>query len=127
MLALGTPARTLSLVAAAAGATGADGGGTAVTSRAWNAYLRALASFDFSPNRGFLFSAHQMGTARAGANPRGSTCDPWGRVRADTADGVIRGLYVADASLFPTASGINPMLTVMTLSRRVARTVLAEG
>ncbi len=127
VLALGTPARTLSLVAAAAGATGADGGGTAVTSRAWNAYLRALASFDFSPNRGFLFSAHQMGTARAGANPRGSACDPWGRVRADTADGVIRGLYVADASLFPTASGINPMLTVMTLSRRVARTVLAEG
>ena len=127
VLALGTPARSLSLAAAATGATGADGGGTAVTSRAWNAYLRALASFDFSPNRGFLFSAHQMGTARAGSNPRGSACDPWGRVRADMAGGVIRGLYVADASLFPTASGVNPMLTVMALARRVARTVLAEG
>ena len=133
VLALGTPARSISLAAAATGATaatgvaGTDGGGAAVTSHAWNAYLRDLASFDFSPNRGFLFSAHQMGTARAGSNPRGSACDPWGRARADTAGGVIRGLYVADASLFPTASGVNPMVTVMALSRRVARTVLAEG
>ena len=37
------------------------------------------------------------------------------------------GLYVADASLFPTGLGVNPMLTVMALARRVARTVLAEG
>jgi choline dehydrogenase-like flavoprotein len=40
---------------------------------------------------------------------------------------VIGGLYVADASLFPTAIGVNPMLTVMALARRVARTVVAEG
>ena len=42
-------------------------------------------------------------------------------------DDVERGLYVADASLFPTALGTNPMLTTMTMARRVARTVLAEG
>ena len=33
----------------------------------------------------------------------------------------------ADSSLFPTGLGVNPMLTVMALARRVARTVLAEG
>ena len=41
--------------------------------------------------------------------------------------GVIGGLYVADTSLFPTGLGVNPMLTVMALARRVARTVQAEG
>jgi choline dehydrogenase-like flavoprotein len=34
---------------------------------------------------------------------------------------------VADASLFPTALGVNPMITVMAIARRVGRTVLAEG
>ncbi len=114
VLALGTPG-----VLASAGPE--------VSSRTWNASLRELATFDFSPNRGFLFSAHQMGTARAGANPRSSACDPWGRVRSDTSGGTVRGLYVADSSLFPTASGVNPMVTVMALARRVARTVLAEA
>jgi long-chain-alcohol oxidase len=38
----------------------------------------------------------------------------------------VGGLYVADASLFPTALGANPMLTVMALARRVARTVVSE-
>ena len=127
VLALGTPPSSLSLAAAPTGAAGAGGAGSAVAPHAWNAYLRELATFDFSPNRGFLFSVHQMGTARAGSNPRSSACDPWGRVRADTAGGTIRGLYVADASLFPTASGVNPMVTVMTLARRVARTILTEG
>ena len=93
----------------------------------WSAFLTHLAAFDFHPNRGFLFSAHQMGTARAGADPRLHACDPWGRVRASLDGTVIGGLYVADASLFPTASGVNPMVTVMVLARRVARTVQADA
>jgi choline dehydrogenase-like flavoprotein len=32
----------------------------------------------------------------------------------------IRGLYVADASVFPSASGVNPMLTVMAIAHRAA-------
>jgi choline dehydrogenase-like flavoprotein len=32
----------------------------------------------------------------------------------------VRDLYVADASLFPTASGVNPMLTVAALAHHVA-------
>jgi choline dehydrogenase-like flavoprotein len=33
----------------------------------------------------------------------------------------VRGLYVADGSLFPTSSGVNPMLTIMALADHVAR------
>jgi choline dehydrogenase-like flavoprotein len=45
--------------------------------------------------------------------------DPNGAVRG------VRGLHVADASGFPNASGVNPMLTVMALARRNARRMLA--
>jgi choline dehydrogenase-like flavoprotein len=68
-----------------------------------------------------------MGTVRMGATRREHPCDPHGRVRSRGRRGrIVTGLYVADASLFPTALGVNPMLTVMALARRVARTVLAE-
>ncbi len=94
--------------------------------RRFGAYLARLATMDFGPNRGTIFSAHQMGTIRMGAGQRDHAADPQGRVRG--ADGrVIPGLYVADTSAFPTGLGVNPMLTVMTLARRVARTVRAEG
>ena len=86
-----------------------------------------VAKMDFRPNRGSVFSAHQMGTVRMGASARDHPCDPNGRVRArGRRERLVGGLYVADASLFPTAIGVNPMLTVMALARRVARTVLAD-
>jgi choline dehydrogenase-like flavoprotein len=31
------------------------------------------------------------------------------------------GAYVADASLFPASSGVNPMITIMALARYVAK------
>jgi choline dehydrogenase-like flavoprotein len=92
----------------------------------WTAYLRRLARVDAGPNRLALFSAHQMGTARAGASASDHPCDPHGRVRADQSGKLVDGLYVADASLFPSASGVNPMLTVMTLAERTARAVLGD-
>jgi choline dehydrogenase-like flavoprotein len=91
-----------------------------------------LAAFDFSANRGAVFSAHQMGTARMGADPADHACDTGGRVRSGVGgrrngDAVVGGLYVADGSLFPTGLGVNPMITIMVLARRVARTILAEA
>jgi len=95
---------------------------------------RRLTRFDFSPNRGTVFSAHQMGTARMGGDPVDHACDPYGRVRSssrpratDPHGGIIKGLYVADGSLFPTAIGVNPMITILALAKRVARTVLADA
>ena len=101
---------------------------------AFEVLQRRLTRFDFSPNRGTVFSAHQMGTARMGSDPVDHACDPFGRVRSssrsrttDPHGGVIKGLYVADGSLFPTALGVNPMITILALAKRVARTVLADA
>jgi choline dehydrogenase-like flavoprotein len=95
--------------------------------RAFAAFVDRLGSFDFGPNRGMVFSAHQMGTARMGADPADHPVDQRGRVRSDVRGGIVPGLYVGDSSLFPTAIGVNPMITIMVLARRVARTMLAEA
>jgi choline dehydrogenase-like flavoprotein len=102
-------------------------GSQAADDAAFERFIDRVERLDLGPNRTSLFSAHQMGTLRMGGG-RDHVCDPAGRVRAGgLRNRVIGGLYVADASLFPTAIGVNPMLTVMALARRVARTVLAEA
>lgn len=95
--------------------------------RGFAAFETALSTFDFAPNRGAVFSAHQMGSVRMGADPRAHPCDTAGRVRlSDRDDRVVDGLFVGDGSLFPTGIGVNPMITVMSIARRVARGILAE-
>lgn len=64
-----------------------------------------------------LSSAHIMGGARMGADPKESVTDVWGRVHG------LKDVYVADASLFPRASEVNPYLTVMVMADRVAEAV----
>ncbi|HJQ53547.1 MAG TPA: GMC family oxidoreductase [Gemmatimonadaceae bacterium] len=68
-----------------------------------------------APNRLPLFSAHQMGTCRVGKTPRDAVCDERGAVFG------LEGAYVADASLFPASSGVNPMVTIMALARVIGR------
>jgi choline dehydrogenase-like flavoprotein len=95
--------------------------------RAYARFEEDLVSTDLGPNRAAVFSAHQMGTVRMGADAATHPCDPWGRVRAgSTGDTVVGGLYVGDSSVFPTAIGVNPMITVMALARRLSRVILAE-
>ena len=102
-------------------------GGPEADARAYARFEAALAATDLAPNRAAVFSAHQMGSVRMGADPATHPCDPWGRVRAaPSGDAVIGGLYVGDASVFPTAIGVNPMITTMALARRVSRVILAE-
>jgi choline dehydrogenase-like flavoprotein len=103
-------------------------GGSSDDGASFKRFEEALAGFDFSPNRGGVFSAHQMGSVRMGSAPATHPCDPWGRVRASAkGDGVIGGLYVGDSSVFPTGVGVNPMITIMAMARRVARVILADS
>ncbi len=124
---------SMARLARAAGATELVAAGTppawfGLDATTFARFEERLAAFDFSPNRGTVFSAHQMGSVRMGAHPKTHPCDPGGRVRSDgRGDKVIGGLYVADGSLFPTGIGVNPMITIMTLARQVTRTILAEA
>ncbi len=65
-----------------------------------------------------LFSAHQMGTCRMGDDPETSVADPRGELH-DTP-----GVWIGDGSAFPTASGTNPMLTIMSLASRTADQII---
>jgi choline dehydrogenase-like flavoprotein len=59
------------------------------------------------PNAYALFSAHQMGSCRIAGDPERGALQPTG----ESYD--LKRLFVADASVFPTASGVNPMITIM--------------
>lgn len=61
-----------------------------------------------------MFCAHQMGSCRMGRDPQTSVADPRGELH-DTP-----GVWIGDASAFPTASGTNPMITVYALASRTA-------
>ncbi len=68
----------------------------------------------FKPSELRLEAFHPMGTARIAASEGEGVC---------SADGSVNGvdaLYVADASLFPTSVGVNPMMTVIAFATQVA-------
>jgi choline dehydrogenase-like flavoprotein len=60
-------------------------------------------------------TAHIMGTARMGRDPRRSVVDAFGRTHQ------IQNLYIADGSVFASSGGFNPTNTIMALSLRMAR------
>jgi long-chain-alcohol oxidase len=80
-------------------------------------WLARVDAAGWGANQLLLVSFHQMASCRMGASPRTSVVDAEHRVWG------IRGLYVADASVFPSASGVNPMLTVMAIAHRAAQMI----
>jgi choline dehydrogenase-like flavoprotein len=80
-----------------------------------------LANFEaarLKPSELRLEAFHPMGTARIAADPRQGVCAPDGSVRRT------RNLYVADASLFPTSVGVNPMMTIIAFAKQVSRGIV---
>ena len=84
-----------------------------------DAFAQRVRAIGIAPNRQVLFSAHQMGTAVMGTDPQRSVVDPAGRVWD------YENLLVADASVFPQSSGVNPMLTIMAMASRIAAIAVA--
>jgi len=65
--------------------------------------------------------AHEAGTARMGKNSREGVTDLWGAVFG------VNGLYIADASVLPTALDRHPTLTLLALALRTADKVATDG
>lgn len=65
-----------------------------------------------------LSAYHPVGTHRVSGDPALGPCDEWGRVRGTEA------LWVSDASLLPTCTGVNPQVTIMAFALRAARQLL---
>ncbi|MDQ5822396.1 MAG: GMC family oxidoreductase N-terminal domain-containing protein [Actinomycetota bacterium] len=64
-------------------------------------------------------TVHMMGTARMGAGADTAACDPEGRLYG------VRGVVVCDGSALPSASRVNPMVTIEATSLVNARALAA--
>jgi choline dehydrogenase-like flavoprotein len=73
----------------------------------------------FGPNLCAVFSAHQMGGCRMGADPARSVVNPQLRHH------VVENLFVCDGSVFPTSLGVNPMESIYGISSWAAGHVRA--
>ena len=61
-----------------------------------------------------------MGSCRMGSDPEDAVADGRGELH-DTG-----GVWIGDASAFPTAPGVNPMISIMALAHRTAANILAK-
>ncbi|MCP4035323.1 MAG: GMC family oxidoreductase [bacterium] len=105
----------------AAGATEVYSG---IPGRAPLRSLADVADFEqtrFRPHQAKVSAYHPMGTARMGGEASQSVCDPEGRVYGTD------GLYVADTSLFPASTHVNPQLTLMALCLNICERFLDRG
>lgn len=82
---------------------------------------RVAATMPWRPTSLRLISAHPQGTARMSDNKRRGVVDGQFRVRG------VRGLYVADASVFPTTASSHTMLPVMAFAQIAADRYIGAG
>jgi choline dehydrogenase-like flavoprotein len=83
-------------------------------------FLADADSRGWEPNRVLYASAHVMGTARMGGSPSTSACDPHGE------SWEVANLVVCDGSAFPSASGVNPMISIAALAHMNASALAAR-
>ena len=83
-------------------------------------FAQAMDSAGWDSGRVALFSFHLQGTARLGGSPQSSATNPEGQIWET------RNLYVMDSSSFPTASGVNPMVSIEAVAHRNASALAAR-
>lgn len=72
-----------------------------------------------NPRRLHVAAFHPTGTARMGVDPQSTPVDPHGRLRG------VDGVWVADASVLPTCSEVNPQVTIMALALSITSNALS--
>ena len=87
--------------------------------------MEAADAAGYGAGRLSMGSFHIMSSARMGGSAATSACNPEG----ETWD--VRDLVVADGSAFPSASGVNPMVSIEAIAhmnaRRLAQRLTASG
>jgi choline dehydrogenase-like flavoprotein len=83
------------------------------------AFMNEVDRSGYGPGQMGYFSFHQMGSCRMGNDPATSVIGP------DHEAHEVKGLFVADGSAFPSASGVNPMITIMAMAHRASRYIAA--
>ncbi len=68
----------------------------------------------FKPSSFEYVGNHVFGTCRMGGDARRSVVNSWGEVHE------VRGLFIADSSIFPTATVNNPQESIMGFARRTS-------
>jgi choline dehydrogenase-like flavoprotein len=115
--------RVLGEMMLAAGADHVDPG-----VRGFNAEIRDISDLERlesdgprSPAAFTCVITHMFGTARIGSDPRQSV------IRPDFRHHDVDRLYVADSSVFPTATGVNPQISIMAIAQICARRAVGLG
>jgi choline dehydrogenase-like flavoprotein len=85
----------------------------------FDAFLAEIERGSLQANDVAAFTAHQMGSCRMGTDPAESVADGRGELH-DT-----KGVWIGDGSAFPTAPGVNPMISIMSLAHRTAAKIAA--
>ena len=67
-----------------------------------------------------ISATHPQSTCRMGGDPRTSVVNAWGESHE------VRGLFVADMSVFPTSLGAPPQITTAALADRSAHHIVAR-
>jgi choline dehydrogenase-like flavoprotein len=81
-------------------------------------FIGRIEQAQYGPADLAIFTAHQMGSCRLGADPSTSVADGRGELHD------VSGVWIGDGSAFPTAPGVNPMVSIMSLAHRTAGEIL---
>ena len=85
-----------------------------------SAARKAIGDFALRPLATPIVSAHVMGGAPLGPDPRAAAVDPQGRYHH------LANLHVLDGSLFPTSIGANPQLSIYAVVAKLATALAAS-
>jgi len=86
-----------------------------------DSFAQAMDAAGWDSGRLALFSFHIMGSARLGGSPKNSATNPDGEIWE------ARNLFVMDGSSFPSASGVNPMISIEAIAHRNALALTGLG
>lgn len=83
--------------------------------------IDTLAGIPMRPNDLVLISAHPQGSCRMGASYTTSV------VNSALEHHHVQNLYIADASVLPTAVGVNPQITIMAAATKAALGIISKS